>query len=100
MYFRRFARKARPILGERDYSAAKQLLRRSVRLSLLPGEEERMEALLREIVAYEWDLRGPDHDRAVAFAEYVLVPEAPGDGRGRRWTDRVEQVPVAAPNHP
>ena len=43
MYFRRFARKARPILGERDYSAAKQLLRRSVRLSLLPGEEERME---------------------------------------------------------
>jgi hypothetical protein len=92
MYYRQFARKARPILRERDHSAAKRILRESARFRLQREDEERMEALLREIVAYESELVELHDDRTVAFTEYVAVPPgACAGGPARRWSDRVEE---------
>jgi hypothetical protein len=92
MYYRQFARKARPILRERDYSAAKRILRESARFRLQSEDEERMEALLREIVAYESDHVELHDDRAVAFTEYVPVPPAACEsGPARRWSDQVDE---------
>jgi hypothetical protein len=91
MYYRRFAGKARPILRDRDYNSARQILREAATLSLLPEDEERMEALLREIVAYESDASELARERSVALAEYVDIPAAVCPGAcARRWSDRAD----------
>jgi hypothetical protein len=87
MHYRPFARKARAILTERDYRAARAVLLASARMALLREEEERVEALLRELAHY-------DSNPAEFNPELATDPTQPAPARGfgencpgRRWSD-------------
>ena len=75
-----WARAARPIVSERDYTAVQGLL---VEAAL---EQERSLALMRELADYEG--RGVALSAVVAWAEWVVVPRFEGEDQPhRRWSD-------------
>ena len=91
MHYRPFARKARAILTERDYRAARAVLLASARMALLREEEERVEALLRELAHY--DSSPAEFDPELTMDPVQSAP-ARGFGEnspGRRWSDRRSQ---------
>ena len=76
-----FAKKARPILWQRDYEAAKTAL-----ISL--SDDERFLGLLRAVYDYEHNRPNLELLRIVELAECVFVPALTGDHeRARRWSD-------------
>jgi hypothetical protein len=82
---RAFARKARPILWNRDYEAAKDRL-----LLITKGADgdERFMALLSELTDYERRNPSVELDRVVEWAECVFVPVLRvGSEPARRWSD-------------
>jgi hypothetical protein len=86
MRYRVFARRARAILTERDYAAALAILRAAAATASQCEEEERIEALLRELTCY--DLQNGEAGRATTQPTRPRV-----NGRvhpaelGRRWSD-------------
>jgi hypothetical protein len=88
MHYRPFARKARAILTERDYRAARAVLLASARMALLREEEERVEALLRELAHYDSNPTEFDPGPATGLVQADPARRFGGSGPGRRWSDR------------
>ena len=88
MHYRQFARKARAILTERDYVAAQAVLFASARMALLREEEERVEALLRELANYDSSSAELPSQEAVAAAAAGGIEGSSESRPGRRWSDR------------
>jgi len=81
--------KARPILNDRDYRAAKEIVERELKQEHNDAVWARLEALMREIALYESRfLKGEDEDGA-GWIEYAyessLDERTP---RSRRWSDK------------
>ncbi len=81
--------KARPILNDRDYRAAREVVERELEQEHSDAAWARIEALMREIALYETRfLEGEDGD-ATDWIEYAyessLNERKP---RRRRWSDR------------
>lgn len=86
MRCRVFARKARAILTERDYAAALAILRACAMTASGPEDEERVEALLRELAYYDSDLceaRSGAMQATQPCPDRRVHPPA----LGRRWSD-------------
>jgi len=86
--FRPAIKKARPILNERDYQAAKDLLEREMKHAHTDRVWERLESLMQEVADYEARfMQGEDEDAAgwveYAYAAALDEQESPG----RRWSD-------------
>lgn len=81
--------KARPILNERDYQAAKELLARELVHKHTDRVWERLEALMQEVADYEARfLQGEDDDtRWVEYAYQTALEEDAEEAPRRRWTD-------------
>jgi hypothetical protein len=80
--------KARPILNERDYQAAKAVLEREMKQTHSEQVWARLEALMQEVADYEARfLVGEDEDSAewVQYAYATALDE--DEGPRRRWTD-------------
>jgi hypothetical protein len=79
---------ARPILNERDYQAAKELLEREMKNAHSDRVWQRLEALMQEVAEYEARfLHGEDDDPA-GWLEYAYASALDGHGAPRRrWTD-------------
>lgn len=88
MHYRQFARKARAILTERDYLAARAVLFASARMALLREEEERVEALLRELAYYDANPAERTTQATTSSAQLASVERFIQDCPGRRWSDR------------
>ncbi|HXV08466.1 MAG TPA: hypothetical protein VD791_10585 [Burkholderiales bacterium] len=88
MHYRPFARKARAILTERDYRAARAVLLASARMALLREEEERVEALLRELAHYDSNPAEFEPGPATDPVQSGPARGFDGNGPGRRWSDR------------
>jgi hypothetical protein len=87
MHYRQFARKARAILTERDYLAARAVLFASAKMALLRDDEERVEALLRELAYYDSNPAELDPERIAGSAQPGSVQRSSQDCPGRRWSD-------------
>jgi hypothetical protein len=79
---------ARPILNERDYQAAKELVEREMKHTHSDKVWARLEALMQEVADYETRfLVGEEEDNSslveYAYATALEEDEAPR----RRWTD-------------
>jgi hypothetical protein len=82
--YQAFTRKARPILWQRDYEAAKSVLIRAAANS----SDERFMGLLQALHDYERSGPNLELSRIVELAECVFVPVLTGDHeRSRRWSD-------------
>jgi len=82
--YQAFAKKARPILWQRDYEAAKSVLIRAA----ANASDERFMGLLQAVHDYERDGANLELSRIVELAECVFVPALTGDEeRSRRWSD-------------
>ncbi|MCW5605140.1 MAG: hypothetical protein KIS79_14955 [Burkholderiales bacterium] len=81
--------KARPILNERDYRAAKSIVERELKQEHSDAAWARLEALMREIAAYEARfLQGKERDGA-GWIEYAYRSSLDEHGRSRRrWSDK------------
>ena len=80
-----FARRARPILWQRDYEAAKAVLSHAASSS---SDDERFLCLLRAL--YDYERKGAHFElaRIVELAEWVFVPALSNpQERSRRWSD-------------
>ncbi len=81
-------KKARPILNERDYQAAKELLERELRHSHDDRASERLEALMREVADYEARFLQGEEDDVSDLVQYAYSAALDEDeGPRRRWTD-------------
>jgi hypothetical protein len=89
MHYRQFARKARVILTERDYLAARALLFASARMALLREDEERVEALLRELAYYDSNPAERNLEPTTSSAQPGAVERFIRDCPSRRWSDRL-----------
>jgi hypothetical protein len=81
-------KKARPILNERDYRAAKVLLEREMKHAHTDRIWERLEALMQEVADYEARfVQGQDEDAAewLEYAYHSALDER--EGPRRRWSD-------------
>lgn len=87
MHYRPFARKARAILTERDYQAARAVLFASAKMALLREEEERVEALLRELAFYDSKPAELNPEQTTSAAAPGSVEASSQDCPGRRWSD-------------
>jgi hypothetical protein len=89
MRYRVFARRARAILTERDYAAALAILRAAAATASQCEEEERIEALLRELTCY--DLQNGEAGRPTTQTPQPTRPRVNGRVHpaelGRRWSD-------------
>ena len=88
MHYRQFARKARAILTERDYRAARAVLLASARMALLREEEERVEALLRELAHYDSNPAECEPGLGMNPVQLGAVGRSDEDCPGRRWSDQ------------
>jgi hypothetical protein len=97
---RPFARKARPVQCERDYISARQVLSDGAKCRLTCEEEERLEALLRELICYESEpCRTGSEPSNCLVANGGPGPSAAGEGPSRRWSDmRVETAGTSSTN--
>lgn len=75
-------RASRPIVSERDYREAKDLLSRTMRTARSSEAALRAESLLREIVDYEVRLDDEDDEPPL-----VAAGEFHPTGPRRRWSD-------------
>lgn len=82
-------RKARPILNERDYHAAKTLLEREMRHTHSEKVWDRLEALMQEVADYEARFVQGESEDAAPWLRYAYESalEDHDDGLKRRWTD-------------
>jgi hypothetical protein len=82
------SKKARPILNERDYQAAKEVLERELKQTHSERVWERLEALMQAVADYEARfLQGEEAD-ASEVVEYAYESALQEDrGPARRWTD-------------
>ena len=81
-------KKARPILNERDYQAAKELLEREMKHAHTDRVWERLESLMQEVADYEARfVQGEDENAAdwVQYAYSAVLDDQ--EGPRRRWTD-------------
>jgi hypothetical protein len=86
--FRPAVRKARPILGTRDYDAARTQLKQALKEPGWLREEERIEALMHELTDFENRFLMRERWLAIEWAECVFVPNLAGeDAPRRRWSD-------------
>jgi hypothetical protein len=79
----RAPRASRPIVSERDYREAKDLLARTMRTARSTEAALRAESLLREIVDYEVRIDVEDDDEPPLVAAGEFHPMGPR----RRWSD-------------
>ena len=89
--FRPAATKARPILTEQDYQAAKTVLEREMRHAHSERVWDRLDALMQEVAEYEARfLQGEEEDASglVEYAYACALEEE--DGPRRRWSDTVD----------
>jgi hypothetical protein len=78
---------ARPILNERDYQAAKDLLEREMKNAHSDRVWQRLEALMQEVAEYEARfVQGEDEDPA-SWLEYAYASALDESAPRRRWTD-------------
>lgn len=86
--FRPAVRKARPILGTRDYDAARRQLKQALKEPGWLREEERIEALMHELAEFESRFLMRERWLAIEWAECVFVPGLEdADAPRRRWSD-------------
>ncbi|HZR03438.1 MAG TPA: hypothetical protein VFA81_09730 [Burkholderiales bacterium] len=81
------SKRARPILNERDYRAAKEFVEREAQRTHSEGMWERLDALAREIAHYEdrfLEGRSGEGDWIEYAYEDALNKKKP---RRRRWSD-------------
>ena len=89
MSYRPFAKKARVILTEHDYLAARAVLLASAKTALAREDEARVEALLRELAYYDSNPAKMDSRPTTGFAAHRSVARFGEDeGPRRRWSDR------------
>jgi hypothetical protein len=89
--FRPATSKARPILTEQDYQAAKALLEREMQHAHSDRVWDRLDALMQEVAEYEARfLQGEEEDASglVEYAYACALDEE--DGPRRRWSDTVD----------
>ena len=78
---------ARPILNERDYQAAKDLLEREMKNAHSDRVWQRLEALMQEVAEYEARfVQGEDEDAGWIEYAYACALDEQAAPR-RRWTD-------------
>lgn len=83
--------KARPILNERDYQAAKALLEREMKLSHSEQVGARLEALMQEVADYEARFLHGEEEDSAEWVEYAYAAALDQDNSPRRrWTDADE----------
>ena len=86
--FRPAVRKARLILSTRDYDAARKQLKHAMKQPAWLRQEERIEALMRELTDFENRFLMRERWLAIEWAECVFVPELnEEDAPKRRWSD-------------
>jgi len=84
---RNLIRRARPILWQRDYEAARTLVANALRTL----DDERFLALLAELTDYEKRKPQADVTRVVEWAECVFIPVLGLEGQPlRRWSDAAD----------
>jgi len=80
--------KARPILNERDYQAAKQLVEREMKHTHSDKVWARLEALMQEVANYEARFLVGEEDDNTGWVEYAYSTALEEDeGPRRRWSD-------------
>ena len=86
--FRPAIKKARPILTEHDYQAAKNLLTREMKHAHTDRVWERLESLMQEVADYEARFVQGEDDDAAGWVEYAYASALDEqDGPRRRWSD-------------
>ena len=82
------SKNARPILNERDYQAAKELVEREMKHTHSEKVWARLEALMQEVADYEARfLVGEEEDNS-GWVEYAYATALEEDeSPRRRWTD-------------
>ncbi len=86
--FRPMSGKARPILNERDYQAAKALLEREMKQTHSEQTWARLEALMQEVADYEARFLLGEEEDSAEWVEYAYATALDTDhGPRRRWTD-------------
>jgi hypothetical protein len=82
------AHKARTILSTRDYDGARKQLKQALKQPGWLREDERIEALIRELTDFENRFLMREHWLAIEWAECVFVPGLDeDDAPRRRWSD-------------
>jgi hypothetical protein len=80
--------KARPILNERDYQAAKALLEREMKQTHSEQVWARLEALMQEVADYEARFLVGEEEDSAEWVQYAYATALDEDeGPRRRWTD-------------
>lgn len=79
-------RKARAILGTRDYDAVRKQLKQALKEPGWLRQEDRIEALMHELSDFEDRFLMRERWLAIEWAECVFVPEL-SDAPRRRWSD-------------
>jgi len=86
--FRPAAKKARPILNERDYQEAKAVLEREMKHAHTDRVWDRLEALMQEVADYEARFLQGENEDATDWVEYAYaVALDEEEGPRRRWSD-------------
>jgi tRNA pseudouridine-54 N-methylase len=86
--FRPTTHKARTILSTRDYDAARKQLKQALKQPGWLREEERIEALTRELADFENRFLMRERWLAIEWAECVFIPGLDQEGAPRRrWSD-------------
>jgi hypothetical protein len=79
---------ARPILNERDYQAAKELLEREMKNAHSDRVWLRLEALMQEVADYESRFMQGEDDDPTRWLEYAYTSALEENGvPRRRWND-------------
>ena len=85
------AKKARPILNEVDYQAAKTLLEREMKHTHSDKVWARLEALMQEVADYEARFLLGEEEDATGWVEYAYATALDNEeGPRRRWSDTDE----------
>ena len=87
MRYRVFARRARAILTERDYAAALAIVRAAAATASRCEDEERVEALLRELTYYDLQALEGGHPTAQGTQPRANGCVHPAAELRRRWSD-------------
>jgi hypothetical protein len=86
-------KKARPILNERDYRAAKELVEREMKHTHSDKVWERLEALMQEVADYEARFLVGEEDDSSSVVEYAYATALDEDeGPRRRWSDDADDL--------
>jgi len=87
-HFVPMSKAARPILNERDYQAAKELVEREMKHTHSDKVWARLEALMQEVADYEARFLIGEEEDSSSWVEYAYATALEEDeAPRRRWTD-------------